>query len=96
MALTIEQQTKGRKKFLASHPDVQKNVDEVSEAMANALGVSVEALREETISQGLATAAGVAGVDSFEFLLMFAADSEEEFNSLLEERNNALMKAIGV
>jgi hypothetical protein len=94
MPLSTEQKQKGIRKFLEKNPDAQARVDGILQAVADALQTPLDTLKDAEAHRTLASAAKALGVDAYELLLMFAADSEEEFRQLQEENRHNLQKAL--
>jgi len=86
----------GCQKFLDVHPSAATRIDAITPELAGTLGVDLNEYRRiETIKE-LQSAAAKLGIDSFEYLLEFAVDSDHERERLLDARNDSLKKALGL
>jgi len=94
--LTEEQKAKGRKRFLAQNPDIQRKIDAITQAAADAIGMTLESLREHETMKALANYAHTHRRDSQELFFSCIADTAEEFAQMLEKRDQALKSASGL
>ncbi|OJB06170.1 hypothetical protein BGV52_24190 [Burkholderia ubonensis] len=89
--LSADQLAKGRKRFLDGHPEIKCKIEVLTHAEADALGVSIELLRESETMRELREVASAKGIDSTELFWSCIADTAEELSAMLERRD-ALMK----
>ena len=96
MALTQEQLAKGRKRFLDGHPDVRARIDAISQAEADALGITLEMLRETETMRELRLVAQANGLDSTELFWSCIADTADELGEMLARRDANMKRALGL
>jgi len=94
-ALSHHQLAKGRDRFLQDHPVVKARIDALTTGHADALGVTLEALRETETMRELLAIAQQKRVDSTEFFWGYIADTPGELAAMLEQREQNLRKIIG-
>ncbi|KVL93084.1 DUF6388 family protein [Burkholderia stagnalis] len=94
--LTTEQLAKGRKRFLDGHLEAKFKIDSLTQRDADALGVSLELLRETETMRELSEVARVKGIDSTELFWSCIADTAEELGAMLERRDALLKRAMGL
>ena len=94
--LTPEQWEKGRKRFLDGHPEIKQKIEALTQSEADALGVSLELLRESETMRELREVARIKGMDSTELFWSCIADTAEELKAMLERRDAALKRNLGL
>lgn len=94
--LTEQQLANGCRKFLDVHPAVAARIEAINPELANILGVDLSELRRDETMKELQAAAAQSGIDSFEYLLEFAIESDYERERILDARNDAMKKALGL
>ena len=94
--LTEEQLEKGRMRFLAGHPDIKARIDSLTQAEADALGITLEHLRESETMRELRGVARCKNLNSTELFWSCIADTSAEFGEMLECRDAALKQALGI
>jgi hypothetical protein len=93
---TDEQLAKGRARFLAVQPEVKRRIEALTEAHADALGITLEHLRESETMRELREFARAKGLDSIELFWSCVADTAEEFAEIMERHNEAVKKNLGL
>ncbi|WP_157685257.1 DUF6388 family protein [Robbsia andropogonis] len=93
--LTADQLVKGRKRFLDSHPNIKIEIASLTQAHADALGISLEDLRESETMRHLRDVARAKGEDTMELFCSYVADTAEEFNALVEQRRALINRSLG-
>lgn len=91
-----EQLAKGRMRFLAGHPDIKARIVSLSQAEADALGITLEHYRESETMRELREVARRQNLDSMELFWSCIADTAAEFGEMLERRDAAVKQAIGI
>lgn len=94
--LTEEQMAKGRMRFLAGHPEIKHRIDLLSQDEANALGIPLEDLKVLETMRELREYAYANGSDSSELFWSCVADTAEEFGVLIEARDSAIQRNLGL
>lgn len=94
--LNAEQLAKGRKRFLDGHPEIKRKIEALTQSEADAMGVSLELLRETETMHELSEVASVKGIDSTELFWSCIADTAEEFRAMLDRRNASLKRNLGL
>ncbi|MYM82878.1 hypothetical protein GTP44_13030 [Duganella sp. FT50W] len=94
--LTDEKLEKGRMRFLAGFPNVKARIDALDQAEADALGITLEHLRESETMRELCEVARLKNVDSTELFWSCIADTSAELEEMLERRDAAEKRAIGL
>lgn len=93
---TDEQLKKGRMRFLAGYPAIKARIDSLTQAEADALGITLEHLRESETMRELREVARLKNVDSTELFWSCIADTAAELSEMLERRDAALKQALGI
>ncbi len=93
---TADQLAKGRKRFLDGHPEIRCKIDAITQAEADALGISLEHLRVSETMRELREVARAKGIDSTELFWSCIADTAEEFGAMLEHRDALIKRNIGI
>lgn len=96
MKLNSEQLEKGRKRFLADFRDVEARINSLTQPVADAIGISLESFRENETMRELREIANVKNVDSTEFFWRYVADTDAEYAEMIEGRDAAVMRALGL
>lgn len=96
MKFTEEQLAKGRKRFLDSQCDAKRRIDGLTQADANALGISLDHLRESETMRELREYANAQRIDSMELFWSCIADTAEEFAQIMERHNVATKRVLGI
>lgn len=94
--LSPAQISHGHERFLAQDPIARSKVEELTEAEADFLGMSLTDLRTITVSKALAERASQQGIDSFEYMLLFAIEDAHEREQFLSKRYQDIARAIGL
>jgi hypothetical protein len=94
--LTDEQLAKGRKRFLAGHADIQRRIEGLTQAEADALGITLDQLRESETMRELRGVAHSIAIDSTELFWSCVADTAEELAGMIERRDQAIKKNLGL
>jgi len=93
---TDEQLAKGRARFLAGQPEVKTRIEALTQADADALGITLEHLRESETMRALRELARAKNLDSMELFWSCIADTAEEFAEIMERHNEAVKKHLGI
>lgn len=93
--LTADQLAKGRKRFLDGHPEIKLKIEALTQAEADALGISLDHLRESETMRELREVASAKRIDSTELFWSCIADTAEEFAAMVEHRDAAMTRALG-
>jgi len=93
--LTADQMAKGRKRFLDGHPDIARRIDALTQAEADALGISLDQLREIETMRDLRNVASAKGLDATELFWSCIADTAQELGAMLEHRDALIKRALG-
>lgn len=93
---TADQLAKGRKRFLDGHPEVRQKIEGLTQAEADASGISLDRLREIETMRELSEVARARKIDSTELFWSCIADTAEEFGAMLERRDAAIKRASGI
>lgn len=94
--LTEEQMAKGRKKFLEGYPKIKARVDALTSSEADALGITLEHLRETETMRELRLVADANCKDSTELFWSCIADTAAELGEMLERRDAAIKRNLGL
>ncbi|MCA8464170.1 DUF6388 family protein [Burkholderia multivorans] len=94
--LTPEQLSVGRQRFLDSNPEVKQRIEALTTADSNALGISLEQLRESETMRELGEEARAKGEDSMELFFSYIAETADEFNALVEQRRATIKRNVGL
>lgn len=94
--LSDEQMATGYDRFLAAQPDARARVDAITQTIADALGVDLVELRRVEAAKALRDIADNRGIDTFEFLLQYAIDSDAERVEIMNANREAMERAIGL
>lgn len=94
--LTADQLAEGRTRFLDGHPEIKRKIEALTKAEADALGVSLELLRESETMRELREVAHAKRIDSTEFFWSCIADTAEEFRAMLEQRDAKIKRNLGL
>lgn len=94
--LTKEQMAKGRKRFLDQNLDIQRKINALTLAEAEAMQTTLESLREQETMKALANYAYAHRRDSQELFFSCIADTVEELTQMLEKRDQAIKAALGL
>lgn len=90
------QMEKGYSRFLEAHPSIKLRIDNLAQGEADALGVSMKELRNSEIMRELRLIAKSQGIDSSDFFWKFVADTPEEYEKMIVERDKAMKAALGI
>ena len=93
--LSQEQVDAGYQRFLEKYPQAQARVAKQTQQIADILGEDLIELRRIEAGKALEEQATSLGVDSFEFLLQFAVESDEVRKQILQARSDNVARAIG-
>ncbi len=85
----------GRERFVALRPDVQAACAAVTPSQADAVGVTLEELREVEVNRFLQLTAMALGEDVSEMLIKLGADGPLEAKRLIADSHAEMLKAIG-
>lgn len=96
MKLTEEQLAKGRKRFLDGYPKIRLYIDALTQREADAMGITLEHLRETETMRYLGQVANATGIDSTELFWSGIADTAEELGQMLERQEVAMKLHLGV
>lgn len=96
MELTPELKARGRERFLAAHPDAQQQVDEMTDGIADALGVPLEELKYVETHKAIQAKAAAAGEDGFEYFLRYVIDDETERQMMIQKSRENAQRAMGL
>ncbi|NVE26277.1 DUF6388 family protein [Burkholderia glumae] len=94
--LTPEQLSIGRQRFLNSHPEVKRRIEALTNADSDALGITLERLREIETMRELEEEARAKGEDSVELLYSYIAETSEEFKRMVDQRRATIKKNLGL
>ena len=94
MKLTIEQLAKGRQRFLADFSSVDTRINSLTQAQADAISVSLDTFREVETMRELRAIAEAKNLDSTEFFWRYVADTDAEYDEMIEQRDDSVMRAI--
>ncbi|WP_124833710.1 DUF6388 family protein [Burkholderia sp. Bp9031] len=94
--LSAQQIAVGYERFLSQFPAARARVDKLSQEVANIIGADLDELRRIEAATALGEVAKSLGIDPFEYLLQFAVDSEAERRQILQVRQEAIERAIGL
>jgi hypothetical protein len=83
-------------RFFTANPQLAAEADNVSEASADAVGVSLEDLQGTRRAQTFERAARNLGIDSFEFAIRLVAESPEQAKAWRLEQQRKAADAIGI
>ncbi|MEM5406204.1 hypothetical protein [Paraburkholderia unamae] len=86
----------GYQRFLAQDPKAMARVEAMTAELADILGADLTELRRDEAAAALGERAAALGIDSFEYLLRFAVETDAERQQVMEARNDALARAIGL
>ncbi|MGS1053369.1 DUF6388 family protein [Burkholderia glumae] len=78
--LTPEQLSIGRQRFLNSHPEVKRRIEALTNADSDALGITLERLREIETMRELEEEARDKGEDSVELLYSYMPKPQKSSN----------------
>jgi len=93
---TSEQLQKGRTRFLDGHRDIKARIDALTQQEADALGITLEHLREIETMRELRDVAHIKNIDSQELFWSYLADTAAELGEMLERRDAAEKRALGI
>lgn len=96
MKFTNEQLEKGRKRFLDGQPDAKRRIEGLTQADADALGITLDHLRESETMRELREFARAQRLDSMELFWSCIADTAEEFAQIVEFHNAATNRILGI
>ena len=82
--------------FLAGYPEIKARIDALTQSKANALGISLELLRESETMQELEEIARAKGVDSTELFWSCVVDTAAELGEMFERRDAAIKQHLGI
>jgi len=94
--LSKQQIAAGHERFLAQYPAARARVKAVTQDVADAIGSDLAELRYIEVANALSDVAGSLGVDSFEFLLRFAVETETERQQILDALHDDMKRALGL
>lgn len=94
--LSKQQIAAGHERFLAQYPAARTRVNAVTQDLADAIGGDLAELRYIEVANALSDAAASLGVDSFEFLLRFAVETETERQQILDALRDNMKRALGL
>ncbi|CAH0991536.1 hypothetical protein SIN8267_01644 [Sinobacterium norvegicum] len=83
-------------RFLAAHPLIQTEVEELDDKAASAQGLSCEQLKANTVYGAFAAHAQKEGMDTAEYTLSVLADSPEELKQMQLEYQHETAEALGM
>lgn len=83
-------------RFLAGYADIKRRIDALTQAEADALGITLDDLRESETMRELRDVARIKNVDSSELFWSCIADTAAEFEEMLERRDAAEKRALGI
>ncbi|MGE8448712.1 MAG: DUF6388 family protein [Comamonas sp.] len=93
--LSQEQIDAGYQRFLKEDPQARALVAEQTQQMADILGVELTVLRRDETAKALRERATALGVDSFEYLLQFAVETDEMRQKILQARSESVDRVLG-
>ena len=93
--LTKVQIDMGYQRFLDQDPQAQAQVNKQTQQIADILGADLIELRRIEADKALHERATALGVDSFEYLLQFAVESDEMRQQILQARSDSVARALG-
>lgn len=93
---TDEQMEKGYTRFLRAHPSIENRIDGLTQAEADALGITLKELRDTETMRELQAIAKAKRVDSSDLFWSFVADTREEYDEMVAARDKAMKEAIGL
>ena len=96
MKLSEEQLAKGRKRFLDGYPNIRLYIDALTQQEADAMGITLERLRETETMRYLRKVADATGIDSTELFWSGIADTAEELGQMLERQDAAMKLHLGI
>jgi hypothetical protein len=94
--LTDEQLAKGRQRFLEGYAHIKARIDALTQAQADALGITLDDLRESETMRELREVARIKNVDSTELFWRWIADTEAELQEMLDRRDTDLKRILGI
>ncbi|MFP3507519.1 DUF6388 family protein [Burkholderia sp. SIMBA_062] len=94
--ISADQLAKGRERFLDGHPEIKRKIEALTQAEADALGISLGLLRESETMRELREVARAKGIDSTELFWSCIADTAEEFRAMLERRDASIKRSLGL
>ena len=94
--LTTEQMATGRTRFLAGYPEIKARIDALTQFEADALGVTLDHLRESETMRALRETAQAKGVDCIELFWSCIADTAAELGDMLARRDEAIKRNLGL
>ena len=96
MRLTTEQLVKGRERFLADFRNIEARINSLTQAEASAIGISLDNYRENETMRELSEIARAKNLDSTEFFWRYVADTDAEYAEMIESRDAAVMRILGL
>ncbi|WP_280189119.1 DUF6388 family protein [Delftia sp. PS-11] len=94
--LSKDQVDLGIQRFLDEDPQARTRVENVSQEVADALGVELSELRSLQAREALGVRAAEQGTEPFEYLLKFTDLTDAERLQVLRERDESLARALGL
>ena len=83
-------------RFLEQNPQARARVNEITQQTADALGIYLSELRLVETSKALSDRATALGMDSFEYMLKFAVETDEMRQQILQARDDDIARALGL
>lgn len=94
--LSDNQREAGYQRFLEQCPQAQAQVDSVTQAIADALGVELSELRSLEVRKALRDQAVALRIDPFEYLLEFSVPAAVDRQKILLARKESMARALGL
>ncbi|WP_151273269.1 hypothetical protein [Burkholderia pseudomallei] len=95
-SLSAQQIAIGYERFLSQFPAAKARVDKLSQEVANIIDADLDELLRIEAATALREVAKRLGIAPFEYLLQFAVDCEVERRQILQARQEAMERAIGL
>jgi hypothetical protein len=83
-------------KFLEQHPEVKRRLDSLNPTAAEDIDITWEDYQQLELSQAFQKEAELMGIDGYELVMRYIADSEEELEIMRIEYYKGQAKAIGM
>jgi len=83
-------------KFLEEYPEVKKQLDSLNPKVAECLDITLEDYRQMELHEAFKRKAEFMGIDVYELVIRYLADSEEELKTMQMEYYEGLAKAMGM
>lgn len=85
----------GRQRFIDARREVQEACAKHTTPEAEALGMTLDELRNETVDRHIELVARIKLCDPSDMLIRLGADNEQEANTLIDDRNAEISRALG-